>query len=254
MNRDRLKKILKEFQEGKVKEEEVLDLFSELPYRFLASGICLDTHREMRCGYPEVIYGKDKTIHQLLSILSSVPSSEPLLITKVDREKGEVLEKEVSGTRYFSEALILVRGKEFSLSPPWKDRGDVLIITAGASDLPVALEAYGCGLFLDLDMALISDVGVAGIHRLLPYMESIRQARLLIVVAGMEGALASVLSGMTGKPILGVPTSVGYGVNFGGIVPLFSMLNSCAGGIGVLNVDNGFGAALLAWRILHSFS
>ncbi len=253
MDREELKKLLRHFKDGMVGEEELLHILAELPYRSLDNGVSLDTHRDIRCGHPEVIYGKDKTLKQLISIFSALPPDQPLLVTKVDLEKGKKLEEHTSEGKYYPEGTLFIRGREISLSPPWEEKGDVLIITAGASDLPIALEAYGCGMFLGMDIGLITDVGVAGIHRLLPYIDNIRQASLLIVMAGMEGALASVLSGMTGKPVLGVPTSVGYGVNFGGLVPLFSMLNSCAGGIGVLNVDNGFGAALLAWRILNSF-
>lgn len=253
MDKEVLREFLSKFQKGEIGEEDMLQLLSSLPYQILDRGICIDTHRDLRCGHPEVIYGEHKDLSQLLSIVSSFPPDSPLLITRVSDAKGYVLEREVKGGMFLSSASLFVKGKEIDISPPWKEEGDLLIITAGSSDLPVALEAYGCARFLGMDVGIICDVGIAGIHRLFPHMDKIKRARVLIVIAGMEGALPGVLAGITDRPILAVPTSVGYGTSFAGIAPLLSMLNSCAGGIGVVNIDNGFGAALLAWRIFHSF-
>ena len=246
-----IKKILELVAQGKISVENALKELRDFPYKKLKEGICLDSHREVRTGQKEVVFGKGKSLTQLITIVSSFPGEE-ILITKISKEIGIKLQNTFESGTFFEVPGLFVKGKKIELSPPWKEEGEVIIITAGAADLPVALEAYGCAKFFDLNVGIILDVGVAGIHRIFPYLDILDNAKLLIVVAGMEGALPSVVSGITGKPILAVPTSIGYGANLNGISALLGMLNSCAGGIAVLNIDNGFGAALMAARILQS--
>jgi hypothetical protein len=177
-------------------------------------------------------------------------NQEPVLVTRLTSKQGHALAQDLPEGTLWPQARIFCLGKDIELEPPWPTRTEVLVVTAGASDLPVALEAVGTGMFFGLDIGLISDVGVAGLHRLTPHLSALQQARLLIVVAGMEGALPSVLAGMLGKPIIAVPTSVGYGVSMHGLTALAGMLSSCATGIAVVNIDNGFGAAAVAEKLL----
>ncbi len=247
-----IKKILTLLAKGNISIEEAYENLRELPYKKIKGGICIDFHREIRTGHKEVIFGRGKSIEQLRDIVLSYGDKE-ILITKIDREKGIKLSESIKQGTFFEIPQIFTTKKGISIQPPWKEEGDVIILTAGSSDIPIALEAYICAKFFDLNVGLISDVGVAGIHRVFPYLDTLQKAKILIVIAGMEGALPSVISGLTGKPILAVPTSIGYGTSFKGITALLGMLNSCAGGIGVLNIDNGFGAALMAAKIFKSF-
>jgi len=247
-----IKNILKHLANGNISVDEAYTYLKDLPYKRLLNGICLDSHRELRTGHREVIFGQGKSFEQLKTILAK-SGMDKVLITKLDIEVGKRLEKLFDKSVFYPEAKIFIFGEKIPLDPPWQENGDVIILTAGASDLPVALETYLCARFFDLNVGLITDVGVAGLHRLLPYLDTLRDAKILIVIAGMEGALPSVVGGITGKPILAVPTSVGYGASFNGISALLGMLNSCAGGVSVLNIDNGFGAALMAAKIFNSF-
>lgn len=223
----------------------------------MPGGLCLDSHRTRRTGQGEVIYGQGKDVRQLVNAVTGLSlSGEPVLATRVTPEMGaELLETFPTGTydaraRLF--ALGCVGGRDLGLAEPWPRAGELVVVTAGASDLPVALEAYGTARFFGLDAALISDVGVAGPHRVMRHVETLKAARLLIVVAGMEGALPSLAAGLTGRPILAVPTSVGYGASLGGVAALLAMLSSCATGVAVVNIDNGFGAAAMAAKILKA--
>jgi NCAIR mutase (PurE)-related protein len=203
----------------------------------------LDMDRLKRTGIPEVIYGEGKTPEQICRIATRLYEKEAdILITRIDAEAAQAVMKTVPGAEYHALARVLLRtnGREMN------DKGYIAIVAAGTSDLPVAEEAALTAAFLGNKVERVYDVGVAGLHRLFSKLDIIRQARVVIVIAGMEGALASVIGGLIDKPVIGVPTSVGYGANLGGISALLSMLNSCASGVSVVNIDNGFGAACQA--------
>jgi len=248
-----IKKLLELVAQKELDIDEALQKLKELPFKKLENGILIDSHREIRTGHKEVIFGQGKSYEQLETIIKSF-SEDELLITRVSEDIGERLENQFKQGSYYEIAKIFLMGKHIDITPPWKEKGELIIITAGSSDLPVAMEAYISACFFGIDTGLICDVGVAGIHRLFQYLKNINKAKVLIVVAGMEGALPSVIAGLTGKPILAVPTSVGYGASFSGISALLGMLNSCAGGVCVLNIDNGFGAALMAAKLFKSFN
>ena len=205
----------------------------------------LDTHRKLRQGAAEVIYGAGKTPQQIAGIVEAMKKSgqETILITRVDEEKSRETEKllagkypEGSGYTYFKDAKVAICGKF-----PEKDGvGTIVVATGGTSDIPVAEEAALTAEALGNQVERLYDVGVAGLHRLLSHMDSIMDARVIIAIAGMEGALASVIGGLADCPVIAVPTSIGYGASFGGVSALLSMLNSCASGVSVVNIDNGF--------------
>lgn len=200
----------------------------------------VDHHRKKRQGFPEIIYGEGKTTDQILSIMKAIlAKKEDVLITRISKEKAEVILQEYPELMYHELARILSYQHE-----PKKPRdGYISVICAGTSDLPVAEEAAVTAEALGSNVKRIYDVGVAGIHRLFDQIEDIQSATVSIVVAGMEGALPSVVGGLVSHPVLAVPTSIGYGANFGGLSALLTMLNSCASGISVVNIDNGFGGA-----------
>jgi hypothetical protein len=203
----------------------------------------LDTHRRLRRGVPEVIFGEGKTPRQLLGIIRRLRGAkELLLITRLDPELFAFLRPSVPALRYDPVARLAY------VPAPGRHRrlGLVVVLTGGTSDLPVAEEAARTLELLGSRAVRLYDVGVAGVHRLLEHWRLLRQARALVVVAGMEGALASVVAGLVAAPVIAVPTSVGYGAGFQGLAPLLTMLNSCVPGIGVVNIDNGFGGAYLA--------
>ncbi|MHA2610487.1 MAG: nickel pincer cofactor biosynthesis protein LarB [bacterium JZ-2024 1] len=215
--------------------------FMEIP------GGTIDTHRIWRKGFPEVIWGQDKKVEDLEKILLGLQEArQPVLITRVDEEKGEKLKQRFPEGEYFREAKTFVYGKKM---PRWK-KGKLLIVTAGMSDNAVAEEARVIAEFMGIRVSLLKDVGVAGIHRLFAHWEKIQEADVIIAVAGMEGALPGILASLVGCPVIAVPTSVGYGTHLGGIAALLTMLNSCSSGVAVVNVDNGFGAAYFAFLIL----
>lgn len=208
----------------------------------------LDDFRESRTGIPEIVWGENKTLDQLVSIVRRMTEKQSLiLVSRVDEEKGRCLTREFPAGNYHAESRL------FSLQPrPRKEspgRGTILILAAGTSDIPVAEEAFVTASLLGSRVDRIYDIGIAGIHRLLEQIEHIRKASVLVVVAGMEGALPSVVAGLVGKPIVAVPTSVGYGTGLGGIAALLAMLNGCAPGVTVVNIDNGVGAAVAAHLI-----
>jgi hypothetical protein len=250
MNR-KIRSILHQVAEGRMSPDQALNELQLAPYHQLVSGLCLDTSRRIRTGQGEVIFAPGKTQAQLQEAAALLYShGEPVLVTRLTSEQGQNLAQDLPEGTLWPEAGLFCLGKDIQLEPPWPVQTQVLVVTAGASDLPVALEAVGTGMFFGLDIGLISDVGVAGLHRLTPHLSTLQKARLLIVVAGMEGALPSVLAGMLGKPIIAVPTSVGYGVSMHGLTALAGMLSSCATGIAVVNIDNGFGAAAMAEKLL----
>jgi NCAIR mutase (PurE)-related protein len=203
----------------------------------------LDMDRLKRTGIPEVIYGEGKTPEQICRIAARLyEKGADILITRINADTAQAVMEIVPGSEYHALARVLLRtnGREMN------EKGYIAVVAAGTSDLPVAEEATLTAAFLGNKVERVYDVGVAGLHRLFNKLDVIRQARVVIVIAGMEGALASVIGGLIDKPVIGVPTSVGYGANLGGISALLSMLNSCASGVSVVNIDNGFGAACQA--------
>lgn len=207
----------------------------------------IDYSRKKRTGASEIIYGAGKTADQILNIIKDMRKNgqEEILVTRIDQNKYDQIKEEVQEFDYDIDARTLVWQK----NPVIKNPEYVNIVCAGTSDLPVAKEAYNTALFLGNNVRLIADVGVAGIHRLFSKLDEILDCNVLVVCAGMEGALASVVGGLTDKPVIAVPTSVGYGANFQGLSALLSMLNSCASGVSVVNIDNGFGAGYMAHSI-----
>jgi NCAIR mutase (PurE)-related protein len=204
----------------------------------------IDHHRSLRKGFPEVIFGEGKTADQVAGIMEKMVAQEKIiLVTRIDRKKAAIILSRFPKAVYHEDARMIVLELD---TTPIKGRGPVLIITAGTSDIPVAQEAYLTAKAMGNRVETIFDVGVSGIHRLLNHKDSIDRAAVLIVAAGMEGALPSVVAGMVDKPVIAVPTSVGYGVNFGGLTALFAMLNSCSSNVAVVNIDNGFGAGYMA--------
>jgi NCAIR mutase (PurE)-related protein len=202
----------------------------------------VDHHRHLRTGFPEVVYGEGKTPEQILTIAEKIVAKESnFLVTRIDASVGGMLEKNFPDGDYYEAAQI------FSIEVKPKEKyGYVLVITAGTSDIPVAEEAATTAWLLGCNVDRIYDVGVAGVHRLLAYQSMIEEADVIVVAAGMEGALASVVASITAAPVVALPTSVGYGANFEGLAALLGMLNSCATGVSVVNIDNGFGAGCVA--------
>lgn len=241
MDQDALKSLLDDFKAGRKTEAEVLDELRGLPFEDVGFAK-IDHHRHLRTGFPEVVYGEGKTQEQIMTIAEKiVRKGHNFLVTRIDESVGRALAEAFPDGDYFDQAAI------FSIEVKPKEKfGYVLVITAGTSDIPVAEEAaltaelYGCSV------DRIYDVGVAGIHRLLAYRSMIEEADVIVVAAGMEGALASVVASLTPAPVIGLPTSVGYGANFEGLSALLGMLNSCATGVSVVNIDNGFGAGCVA--------
>lgn len=210
----------------------------------------VDLAREKRQGVPEVIYAEGKTNEQVLAIMKSLSASDKcVMATRATKEMYDFVKNELNEAKYNEAArIIYLEGKNTAVD----ENKRILVLTAGTSDIPVAEEAKTVALLLGNNVSSCYDVGVAGIHRLFAHIDEIKAARVIIVVAGMEGALASVVGGLTDKPVIAVPTSIGYGTAFGGVSALLSMLNSCASGVAVMNIDNGFGAAMLADKILRA--
>jgi len=204
----------------------------------------IDHHRSLRKGFPEVIFGQSKNAAQIAGIMDKMMRHEEVvLVTRIDADKGARLQKQFPQAVYHETARMLVWQKD---KPPVTGRGTVLVLSAGTSDIPVAEEALITCRVMGNRTEGIFDVGVSGIHRLLKYRRRIHQAAVIVVVAGMEGALPSVVAGMVGCPVIAVPTSVGYGASLGGLAALFAMLNSCSSNVAVVNIDNGFGAGYMA--------
>jgi len=239
-----IKGVLEKVSQGEVSVEEAMGRLQHLPYRDLHFAK-IDHHRCIRSGFPEVIFCQGKTREQVASIfghLAQASDSSPVLATRAAPEVYREVVKTIPEAQYFELARCIVH----RIPPePLRD-GTVLVISAGTADMPVAEEAAVCCRSMGNKTERLYDVGVAGIHRLLDNQGLIHNADIIIVVAGMEGALASVVGGLTDKPLIAVPTSIGYGASFGGLAALLAMLNSCSAGVGVVNIDNGFGAAALA--------
>lgn len=241
MNPKNIKRILEEVKAGKLEVESALEQFKSLPYEDLGFAK-VDLHRHLRQGFPEVIYCAGKTPEQVVKIMQSLSSGEHnILATRASQAVYEHVKLIFPEACYHEQARLIVikKGKQKSI-------GCILVISAGTSDLPVAEEAALTAEVMGNKVERLYDVGVAGIHRLLHNQQLLYAAKVIIVVAGMEGALASVVGGLVDKPVIAVPTSVGYGASFGGVAALLTMLNSCASGVSVVNIDNGFGAGYMA--------
>jgi NCAIR mutase (PurE)-related protein len=237
----RLERLLKSIQSGNISIEKALERLKHLPYEDL-SFAKVDHHRHIRQGIPEVILAKGKRENEVIAIARSVyKNSRRLLITRASQNIYDQLDIKNASFHPLSGAI--------TANGVRKKKGHVLILSAGTSDIPVAEEAAVTASFLGSKVETVYDVGVAGFHRLMVAKKSLDSSRVVIIVAGMEGALPSVVGGLIDKPIIAVPTSVGYGANFGGLTALFAMLNSCVPGIAVMNIDNGFGAGCLAHKI-----
>jgi len=242
-----LKDVLNKVKIGTLSPEDAYRKLKDLPYQDLQFAK-IDHHRELRRGFPEIIYGQGKSEVHIIKIAGEIlKKGSNLLITRVDQSVHKKLKNDFPGIIYNPQARTI----HFKSHPAPVGKGKIFIITAGTSDIPVAEEAYVTCDILGNEAEKLFDVGVAGIHRLLGEYHKIREARVIITVAGMEGALPSVIAGMTDVPLIAVPTSVGYGASFNGLSALLTMLNSCSGGIGVVNIDNGFGAGFLASLINH---
>jgi pyridinium-3,5-biscarboxylic acid mononucleotide synthase len=245
MDEKDLQKLLQAIKDGSLSVEEGTEKLKDLPFKELGFAK-IDNHREIRVGYPEVIYCSGKTVEQVKQIIEfMLTKNNNILGTRATEEMFEAVKGICPEAEYNKLArTITLKKKQLEIPETY-----IAVVTAGTSDIPVAEEAAVTAEILGNKVERIFDVGVAGIHRLFNRLDLIRGAKVVIVIAGMEGALASVVGGLVDKPVIAVPTSVGYGANFGGLSALLCMLNSCASGISVVNIDNGFGAGYLASMI-----
>lgn len=242
MDNEDLKKLLQGIKDGVISVEKAEDELKDLHYKDLGFAK-IDNHREIRVGYPEVIYCQGKTVEQIKGIIKFMDSKgNNILATRAEKNVFMAV-KEICSEAEYNEMAKIITIKKRKVQIP---NTYITVVTGGTSDMAVAEEAAITAEFLGNKIKRIYDVGVAGIHRLFENMEVIRDARVVVVVAGMEGALASVVGGLVDKPVVAVPTSIGYGASFGGLAALLSMLNSCSSGVSVVNIDNGFGAGYLA--------
>ncbi|MGF3584518.1 MAG: nickel pincer cofactor biosynthesis protein LarB [Thermoplasmatota archaeon] len=237
-----MEKLIKEYKAGKISLNVVLEKIKNLPYEDLGFAK-IDTHREMRKGFPETIFCRGKTQEQVLSILKTMTKhNKNILLTKASKTLYNAVKKRYPKAKYNEQAKVIV----IQQHKQKQKKGKILVLTAGTSDIPVAEEAVTTAELLGNKVEKVYDVGVAGVHRLFDIREKIFSANVIIVVAGMDGALPSIVGGLTSKPVIAVPTSVGYGASFKGVAPLLTMLNTCAEGVVVVNIDNGFGAGYFA--------
>jgi NCAIR mutase (PurE)-related protein len=246
MDRSKVLTLLQQVSAGQTTPEDAVRKLSMAPFESLDFAT-IDHHRALRQGYPEVIYGEGKRPSQVVAIAERlVQHGQTALVTRTDSETRQALQVR------FPDAVVNELGRTVRVgdAPPAASRASILIVTAGTSDLPVAEEAAETAISMGNSVARLNDVGVAGIHRLLAQGDALTRAGVVIVVAGMDGALPSVVGGLVACPVIAVPTSVGYGASLGGLAALFTMLNSCASGVTVVNIDNGFGAAAAATRIV----
>ena len=246
MTDDRIHDLLSRVQSGEISVEDASTKLAHLPF-VDTKHARVDTHRALRQGIPEVVFGLGKTSEQICEIIEVLRrEGQDVLVTRVEKEVAETVQSVVGPGHYEPLSRLLHYGVD---EPKIVGKGTIAVVCAGTADLPVALEAAGVAQRFGNRVEMLKDVGVAGIHRLLASEETLREARVLIVVAGMEGALPSVVGGMVDKPVIAVPTSVGYGVSMGGLAALLGMLTSCASNVTVVNIDNGFGAAYAATLI-----
>ena len=251
MRPERLRALLEEVRRGDLTvaraSEELTSVLRQVPFEDLGFAK-VDHHRAIRQGFPEVVFGNGKTAEQVATIASTiVEAGHDLLVTRTDADTYTSVRTRVPGAVFHETARII----SYTPDRIQTGQGNILVVSGGTSDQPVAEEAVVTAQVMGNQVDRLYDVGVAGIHRLLEERTRLEQARVVIVVAGMDGALPSVIGGLVSGPVIAVPTSVGYGANFGGLAALLSMLNSCATGVAVVNIDNGFGAAALASQINH---
>jgi NCAIR mutase (PurE)-related protein len=244
MDERALRALLKKLTAGQASLDDAVEALKGAPFERLGDLATVDTHRALRTGMPEVVLAERKTAAQVAAIARRIAAAGPLLVTRLDPSKAGPARRAVKGAIYDPVSRTLRRGR---MDLP--TRGPVAVCCAGTSDVPVCEEAVVTLEVMGVEALRIYDVGVAGLHRLLARRGELDRARAVIVVAGMEGALPSVVGGLVGKPVIGVPTSVGYGASLNGLAPLLTMLNSCAPNVTVVNVDNGFGAAFVAGLI-----
>lgn len=247
---DALRNLLNAVAQGQLSPESAFNQLKHLDFEPVESFAKVDHHRALRTGFPEVIWGPGKTVPQILQIMQALRSRTPVVMaTRIEPDVAQQLRQTLPELMYYEAARIAAL-VPMNLTP--QHPGTIGLLSAGTADLAVAEEAAVTAELSGFRVLRLWDVGVAGLHRLLHHREMLSQADVLIVVAGMEGALPSVVAGMVDCPVVAVPTSIGYGASFSGLAPLLTMLNSCAAGIGVVNIDNGFGAAVLAGQILRT--
>ncbi|MCI0800599.1 MAG: nickel pincer cofactor biosynthesis protein LarB [Chloroflexi bacterium] len=242
MQEKRLRELLVRFKENGESVDAAIEQLRDLPYQDIGFAK-LDHHRALRTGWPEVIFGKGKTPEQVAMIVSAMKGrGHPVLVTKSDQETYQAVLQDTPEAEFHQlpKAIVVPEPQ----ATPLKE--GITVVTAGTADLPVAEEAALTASLMGNDVTMVSDVGVAGLHRLLDQLPELRKARVLVVVAGMDAALVGVVAGLVSVPVIAVPTSTGYGASFDGLAPLLSMLNSCAPGVAVVNIDNGFGAGHMA--------
>ena len=253
MQPDQLQALLQSVAQGDTTPSQALDQLKYFDIEPVGDFAQVDHHRALRTGFPEVVWGPGKTPEQLVKIMTAMQqqgdAQTVVMATRIDPEVYEQIAPDLPKARYYAEARICAVAPD-PLTPRYP--GTITLISAGTSDLPVAQEAAVTAELCGFNTQRLWDVGVSGIHRLLAHRHLIGEADVLVVVAGMEGALPSVVTGLADCPVIAVPTSVGYGTQFNGLTPLLTMLNSCATGLGVVNIDNGFGAAMLAAKILRT--
>ena len=243
MNREQVRSLLERLRGGELDVDEAVESLARMPFVDVP-GARVDTHRALRAGLPEVVYAPGKTAEQIVDIVRTLrQAGQDVLATRVEATLAEQVCRALESGDYDAQARLLWFGPAEVATP---GKGTIAVVCAGTSDLPVAAEAVGVARRFGNKVELLVDVGVAGLHRLLASSDVLRSARVLIVVAGMEGALPSVVGGLVDKPVIAVPTSVGYGAAFGGVAALLGMLTSCASNVSVVNIDNGFGAAYVA--------
>jgi len=247
MNRENTRQMLEKFRYGSISLDQVLDMLVQEPFTDMGFAR-IDDHRSLRDTFCEVVFCQGKEPAQVAEIMEHLAAqNDRLLGTRASEEVFLAVKERVPDICYHPRARLLYRSV-----PGWRTEKQVAVVTAGTADLPVAEEAALCLETMGVPVVRVFDVGVAGIHRVLHNLPVIREVQVVIVVAGMDGALASVVGGLTQRPVIAVPTSVGYGASFNGLAALLSMLNTCAPGVGVVNIDNGYGAAALALAIIES--
>ena len=237
-----MKKVLEDYKKEKINLNDVLEKIKNLPYEDLEFAK-IDSHRVLRKGYPETIFCQGKTIEQILKIIKTMSKhNHNILLTKANQKIYNTIKKRYPKANYNNHAKTIIIKREKIKTK----KGKIIVITAGTSDIPIAEEAVVTAELMGNKVEKAYDVGVAGVHRLFDIKDKIFEANVIIVVAGMEGALASIVGGLTSKPVIAVPTSVGYGASFKGVAPLLTMMNTCSEGVVVVNIDNGFGAGYFA--------
>jgi len=248
MTKKEIEMLLEQVKNNKISVDEAQKTISSISYEDVGGYAKIDNHRELRVGYPECIYCESKSIDQVVGIVNHMnDAGENILATRASFEMYEAIRTNILHATYNEDGRVIsVVNKDIKMTESY-----IAIVSAGTSDYKVIEEARETATMLGNKVKVITDVGVAGIHRLFGSLDEIRGARVVVVIAGMEGALASVVGGLVDKPVIAVPTSIGYGANFGGVSALLSMLNSCASGVSVVNIDNGFGAAYSASIINH---